>query len=420
MPIENFTAPHILVIGGGIVGLSCALNLRQRGLPVTLAAPGGMTGTASWGNAGHIAVEQVEPLASMGMIRSLPRRLFARGGPVSLPPGAIRHWLPFSLKLLGAARPASFRHGKATLANALSHALPAWRRLLDSIDARDLLIENGHFVVWENEASARHGRAAALRADTGTAQVRDVTAKELAAIRGLIDSPIAGGVRFSGSGQIADPDALAGALEGAFARLGGVLVDARVRELAKASDGTVSAVLDSGETPTADIIVVAAGARSGALLGPLGHKVPLIAERGYHIQARRTDWPETFPPVVFEDRAMIVTRFRGALRAASFVEFATPDTPPDPRKWERLERHAAALGLPLEEPVERWIGARPTLPDYLPAIGQSTLASNLYYAFGHQHLGLTLGPVTGEALVALIDGQPGPLDLAPFDLRRFG
>ncbi|MFA6117459.1 MAG: FAD-binding oxidoreductase [Sphingomonas sp.] len=418
MPIDNFAAPHILIIGGGIVGLSCALNLRQRGLPVTLVAPGGMTGTASWGNAGHIAVEQVEPLASTGMIRSLPRRLFARGGPVSLPPGAIRHWLPFSLKLLAAARPSSFEHGKATLANALSHALPAWRRLLDTVGAPDLLVEDGHFVVWESAASARHGRAAAHRADTGTARVRDATPEEVAAIRDLVDAPVAGAVRFSGSGQIADPDALAGALESAFERLGGVRLDARVRELALI-DGTASAILDSGETVSADMVVVAAGARSGALLGPIGHKVPLIAERGYHIQARQTDWPEAFPPVVFEDRSMIVTRFRGALRAASFVEFATPDTPPDPRKWDRLERHATALGLPLEQPVERWIGARPTLPDYLPAIGQSALASNLYYAFGHQHLGLTLGPVTGEALGALIDGEPGPLDLAPFDLDRF-
>ena len=94
--------------------------------------------------------------------------------------------------------------------------------------------------------------------------------------------------------------------------------------------------------------------------------------------------------------------------------------PAPPRKWARLRDHVAALGLPFALPGEEWIGARPTLPDYLPAIGASTRAANLFYAFGHQHLGLTLGPVTGEAIAALIAGEAPGVDLTPFDVRRFG
>src|SRR3546814_16248428 len=103
------------------------------------------------------------------------------------------------------------------------------------------------------------------------------------------------------------------------------------------------------------------------------------------------------PPVVFEDRSMIVTRFRSGLRAAGFVEFGRAESPSDARKWARLRAHVQALGLPFRLPGEPWMGARPTLPDYLPAIGRARHAGNLFYAFGQQHLGLTLAPMTGEA-----------------------
>ena len=116
---------------------------------------------------------------------------------------------------------------------------------------------------------------------------------------------------------------------------------------------------------------------------------------------------------------MIVTRFESGLRAASFVEFSSLSAPPDPRKWQRLRTHAATLGLPIEADARPWIGARPTLPDYLPAIGRSDRADNLLYAFGHQHLGLTLGPLTGEIIAALATGAPPPVDAKPFSLRRF-
>ena len=116
---------------------------------------------------------------------------------------------------------------------------------------------------------------------------------------------------------------------------------------------------------------------------------------------------------------MIVTRFRSGLRAASFVEFGRADSPGDARKWARLRDHVQALGLAFRLPGEPWMGARPTFPDYLPAIGRSRRADNLFYAFGHQHLGLTLAPVTVVAVAALVDGDPPSVDVAPFALERF-
>ena len=173
--------------------------------------------------------------------------------------------------------------------------------------------------------------------------------------------PIAGAIRFNGTGQILDLGELADCLTRHFIHAGGTQRTARAQTIVV--DGSAAAaMLDGGEVLRAAVIVVAAGVASSTLLQPLGYRVPMIAERGYHIQCAGTDWPAGLPPVVFEERSMIVTPFRSGLRAASFVEFARADSPADPRKWARLRRHVAELGLPFREPCSEWFGARPTLP----------------------------------------------------------
>ncbi len=403
---------NIFIVGGGIVGLNVALALQGRGHSVTVyeRSEGGSV-AASYGNAGHIATEQVEPLASRAMIRSAFSRLFMNGGALSLPLAGVSRWLPFSLRLIAAARPDTFLRGKAALSRLVNDALPAWRRRLDDIGAADLLREDGHFVVWETPATA----AAALKAwrdtDTGSATWREVGAEELAALKGLTTVPVAGAIRFDGTGQVADPRRLLDTLAATFTARGGQIVHEAVTALRIEGGRPVVG------TASADAAVVCAGVWSKPLMEALGYIVPIVAERGYHIQSAVPAWPQGLPPVVFEDRSMIVTRFEGGVRAASFVEFNTTDAPPDARKWQRLERHVRDLGLPFGDTAKaaRWMGARPTLPDYLPAIGQAR-GLPVYYAFGHQHLGLTLAAVTGERVGAMIDDGVVP---AEFDLSRF-
>jgi len=406
-----------IIIGGGVVGLSAGLALARDGRAVTVIEGDGQRRAASWRNAGHIAIEQVEPLASWAAIRSAPGRLFARGGALAFPPDQWRVWAPFAWRMMRAAHPWRFGRGKAALSTLLGEAMPAWRRLAAGLAQGDLLREDGHIVCWTTEAAARAGEVAWRAADTGTARLRDLNAEERDMLVSLLGTEPAGGLRFENTGQISDLARLADALEAALAGAGGSIVRGHAR-LEQLGD-RVGVTIDGGLAHVPDHVVVAAGVRAGALLSPLGYRVPIIAERGYHIRSRDHGWPAGMPPLVFEDRSMIVTHYAQCVQAASFVEFGDPDAPADPSKWARLERHIAELGLPLRAPFERWMGERPTLPDYLPAIGRSARTANLIYAFGHQHLGLTLAPITGEIVAALVAGNVAPVDLAPFDLERF-
>lgn len=411
-------ARSAVVVGGGVVGLTCALSLQRKGIDTVVVDPEETWRRASWGNAGHLAVEQTEPLASPSTLRSFPKRLFWCGGALSLPARDFPVWMPFALRFIGASRPHRFRAGTAALSSMLRDAIPAWRRVAAAVGAGHLVLEDGHFIVWETPGRAREGREAWARADIGAASFRDATREELEMLSARMARPPAGAIRFLGTGQIGDIRELVELLTTGFVALGGTRHRDSIRRVDVIRSNAVLTP-ERGGPLSADIIVIACGVASGRLLKPLGYTVPIIAERGYHIESSDTDWPFDLPPVVFEERSMIVTRFRSGLRAASFVEFAREDSPPDPRKWARLRSHIAALGLSFGGPGVEWMGARPTLPDYLPAIGRSRLASNLFYAFGHQHLGLTLAAVTAEVIADMATGERSAIDLTPFDIERF-
>lgn len=394
----------VSIIGGGVIGLCVALSLQEQGFGVTVFDAEDSRPPPSWGNAGRIATEVTEPLASLATLRSLPSALFCRGGAAGFPPAAIGSWFPFGLRLIRATGPRRFERGKSALRSLLNQALPAWKRRLDELNASPLMIENGHYSVWEDANRYRRG-VQALRADAGASTVSDPDPAELSRLRSLIRAPLAGALHFSGTASVSDPDALLATLRSSLLERGGTLERRRI---------DVPTALDSARR-----VVVAAGVHSGSILRPFVPRVPLIAERGYHLQQSDPDWPADLPPLLFEEREVVVTRFHSFMRATSFVEFSRPEAPPDPRKWARLRRHLSELGLPFRASATEWVGSRPTLPDYLPAIGRSKRDSRVFYAFGHQHLGLTLAAITGELIAASMSGSTAPLDMAPFDLDRF-
>lgn len=411
-------AKSYLVIGGGLVGAASALRLQAAGFAVTLIDPGHPRRAASFGNIGHIAAEQVSPLASRESLRTFPGRLFGLGGPLDFRWRDAGLWGPWALRFIAASGPAQHARGQAALSAILAHALPAWRRLADFSGAPGVVGRDGHAVVWMSECGAERGLRTWERSATGSAGFRRMSADDLAPYGGVMARGPVAGIRFSGTAQVSEPQAARDALMAAFQARGGEVVHARVARLTAGE--RVTACLDDGGLREAEGALVAAGAWAGQLMRGLGVAAPVIGERGYSVQSADHSWDESLPPTVFEEHAMVVSRFTSGLRASSFLEFGSPDAPGDPRKWRVLERRLSALGIRFSPEPDRWVGPRPTLPDYLPAIGRLERDPRILYAFGHQHLGLTMAAVTAELTTALAEGREPTVDLTPFRIERFG
>jgi D-amino-acid dehydrogenase len=408
----------VVIVGGGLIGTISALSMLRRGMSTLIVDDASGERSASYGNAGHIALEQSAPLAAQAVLCDAPSRLFGFGGALDFRLRDIAAWGPWAIRYVQACTPAATEAGTLALGTLLAAAGPAWRALVQDLGAPDLLIERGHLLVWDSAKTAARGRARWNAADTGPVRIRDLSSDERRTLQTRMARPLADGVAFDGAGQIADISRLMAILSEVYRSRGGARRAGRAVEVREV-DGRPRLALDDGTVLTPALVVIAGGVGSGVLMRGAGHVAPVVAERGYHIEGPAGDWGDV-PPVVFEDRALIVTRFRDRLRACSFLEFARPQSPADPRKWARLRRHAQALGLPLAQAeTTTWTGSRPTLPDYLPAIGRSRRVGGLIYAFGHQHLGLTLGAVTGELVGELALGRTPTMDLAPFDIARF-
>ena len=243
-----------------------------------------------------------------------------------------------------------------------------------------------------------------------------VAAELLRAVASAAGDETIAGLRFPDSAHVLDPRAVCEVLARAAVERGTTLQRARVRSLAPRGD-QIDVLSDAGAF-TAATVIVCAGAWSGPLLAPFGLRAPLEAVRGYHIElpghAALVD-----APLVYMDRSIVVTPMAARLRASSYMEFARLEAAPDPRKRARLQANLRRLGYRCEGESCAWVGPRPVLPDYLPGIGRAPGAARLFYAIGHQHLGLTLAPVTADLMVALVCGREPLHDVTPFDLRRF-
>jgi D-amino-acid dehydrogenase len=219
----------------------------------------------------------------------------------------------------------------------------------------------------------------------------------------------------SGTGQVSDPQACRDAILASFAERGGeIIADSAVRVEANAR-----VTLASGGMREADAVLVAAGPWSRGLMQQLGIRAPLIGERGYHLHSAETNWPRDLPTTVFEENFIAVSRFTTGLRATSFVEFGSPDAPGDVRKWRRLRQRIDELGIAFSSAPDRWVGSRPSLPDFVPAIGRLERMPNVLYAFGHAHLGLTEAPITSEIITAIATDKRPAIDITPFRIERF-
>jgi glycine/D-amino acid oxidase-like deaminating enzyme len=406
----------IAVIGAGIVGSAVAWALAREGRRVLLldrAAPG--VAGASFGNVGHIAAELVQPLPSPALLFGFWRQLLRFGGPLDLPPHQALRMLPWIARFARAA----FRRAEHTraLAPLVLPAAATWERWLKDIGRPELLRRHGHYEIGFGAQCAASQRETALEMARLGVKTRVMAAWQLETLRGAAGAPSACGLWFEDSAHIVDPLSAVQALAAAAAAHGAEVRLMDVRALRVRGDGIE--ILSDAPSLTVEAVVVCAGMGSAALLGTFGVRAPLQSVRGYHIEI--PDQPAFLDaPVLYIGEHVLVTPMTGRLRASTYMEFADAEAPADPGKADALKRKVRALGFRGEPTQESWVGARPVLPDYLPGIGRAPSSAQLFYAVGHQHIGLTLAPVTGDLVADLIAGRAPRLPINAFDLRRFG
>jgi D-amino-acid dehydrogenase len=406
----------IAVIGAGVIGCAIAQALAAQGRQVLLLDRAGPAiAGASFGNVGHIATEQVETLPSKQLLLGFWRQLFAFDGALDIPLRRVMSLSPWLARFAVAA----FRQGSNTrhLAPLVRDGADSLERLLGAIGRRDLMRRNGHYAVWLGAGAAERAAREATNAARLGVRTTPAPMELLRTVTAMTISASAASLWFPDSAHVLDPAEVARALATNAIQRGASVERAEVRQLQPVGN-TIDITTDTGRIsiPT---VIVCAGAWSASLLAPFGLRAPLEAERGYHIELPGHQ-PLTDAPLVYADRKVAITPMTGRLRASSYLEFAGLETPPDPRKPARLRAKLRALGYRCDAEGPSWMGSRPTLPDYLPGIGRLAGTPNLFYAVGHQHLGLTLAAPTAELIADLVAGHKPRFDIAALDLRRFG
>ena len=409
---------NAVVVGAGIVGVCCAYALRRAGFDVTLIEKDEPGRAASYGNSGSIGLSSSPPLGTPGMLKDVPRMLLDPMHALVIRWKHLPRAVPWFLKLARTLKPEKVEAIARARAMLLGHAGQSYDDLLAEIGRPEIIYRTGLLFAYETDkafAGAQYG--VDLRRRTGI-EVRAVDAATLRDMEPALSDKVRHGLFLPNVRTTTHPLRLTEAILAAFVARGGRLVKETVigfeRSGAIDNGSTVSAVrTDRGRHPC-DLAVISAGAWSRDLVKLLGDRTSLEAERGYHIMI---DGARTLPriPVVSGDHNVSITAMEGGLRMTTMAEFAAIDAPPDHERAMRIFKGAAGLIRDLELKVaSRWVGSRPSTPDSLPVIGRSPRAHNVLYAFGHGHLGVTFGAITGKLIAQLARGEHPNIDVSLF------
>lgn len=407
-----------IVIGGGVAGLSVALNLLRMGRAVRLIDPLPSPGGASFGNAGLISSSTFVPVALPGMLRNVPRWLTNPLGPLAVRPSYLPRAAPWLMRWVAA--------GRMSRVNAISDAMRAlhasafddWRALLGDALYRDLIRQSGQVQLWDGTEETRTARIEReLRLRHGI-EAQALGPDDLRQIFPGIARDVTRGVLVPGNGHTVSAPRLIRTLAELFRAEGGTVIPERAVKLIPEPSGGWMVMTNIGNH-RAGAVVVAAGAWSGRLLAPLGVCVPLESERGYHATLPAPSI-ELRLPILHKSRGFGITPMEEGLRVAGTVEIAGLDAPPDERRAAILQAQAQKLFPELQSGTAMlWMGHRPSTPDSLPVLGPVAQHKGLFLCFGHAHFGMTGGPPSGRLVAHMVAGRAPPIDPAPYAPTRF-
>jgi D-amino-acid dehydrogenase len=412
---EGGTA-DVVVLGAGIVGVSAAYAARRRGLSVVLIdrrEPGSET---SYGNAGVLSSGSIFPFNKPSLFGTLPHYLANRHAALRWDPRWAAQNAGWLFRFLANAGPSQVKPRAIALQGLIQASLKLHREWIVAAGATARLREIGWLKAWRSDGMAAAKAEQALLADYGIAsEVLDRQA--ISALEPGIVPTYKVGLLHTQTASVDSPGGVTNAYAQMFADSGGRIVQSEIRAIAPEANGWLIE-LANGRI-SARHVVVALGPWSADLLRPLSYRVPLAFERGYHREFKANPARSVKRPIHDADGSFVMTPMENGIRVTSGVELTARDAPSSLAQLEMVVPLARGVVEFGEAAGPVWRGARPTLPDSLPMIGQAPRHAGLWLAFGHQHIGFTTGPATGAAIAAMIAGTPPPFDVVPFSPGRY-
>jgi D-amino-acid dehydrogenase len=410
----------VLVLGAGMVGVGAALHLQQRGRDVILVDRHELAGEeTSFGNAGLIECASVFPYMFPRDFAQIFQYAMNRSPQVRYRLSDLPDFLPWLLRYFLASSPDRALHSAMAELPLIQRSLVEHEALIAEAEVPELLRRTGWIKLFRFDASLANAVCDFERAKHYGVAGEVLDAKAIAGREPHLTGEFAGAVYFPAPGFIPDPGALAKAYAALFKRKGGRFLVGDARTLEQNAGRWRVGGSEGGAS--AREAVVALGPWSDLVFGPLGYSIPLSVKRGYHLHLAPRGNAVLNHPVLDSDLGYLLAPMNRGIRLTTGVEFARRDAPPTPVQIEQALPRARAL-FPLGDAIDAkpWKGARPCLPDMLPVIGKAPRHAGLWFDFGHQHHGLTLGPATGRLLAEMMTGETPFADPTPFAVARFG
>ena len=407
---------NIGIVGAGIQGISNALFLQKKGFSVTLFdrdEPG--SPVASYGNAGHFSPYACVLMNRPDIISDVPAMLLSSTGPLALKWNYLPKMIPWLTQFLRNCTTKRMMHTAKNMHQILDLALSAYDELFDDIVIDGLVEKKGILYIWNDQNLKSRKLEIDVRNELGVDQ-QVVSPKEIHDLEPNIKPFYHGGVYYKYGRHARNPKKILLKLFDLFLQKGGKFLKMNVKDINFEEEKPT--VETESQRYIFDKLVIACGAFSKKLTDNLGEKIPLDTERGYHVHFKNCDHLLT-RPVIFQNRGFGITPMEQGLRVVGTVEFGGLKNPLSKSRVKNLINNAKYMLGDLPEHEDEWLGFRPTLPDFLPVMGPSKNYKNIFYCFGHHHLGWTLGPISGKIISGMIAKENTNLNLSPYSSTRF-
>ena len=404
------------VLGAGIQGICIALSLVKKGFKVVLIDrddPGSKS--ASYGNAGHFSPYASVPINRPDILTDVPSMLLSSNGPLALKWNYVPKMIPWFIKFIKNCSQKNMLHTAKYMHQILDLAIPAYDELFEEIDIKGLVENKGIMYFWTNRDLKSRELEIKIRNDLGVKQ-QLLTPHEIHDLEPNIKPIYHAGVYYPYARHARNPKKILLKLFELFIKKGGKFSKMNVQDISFDDDSPV--FITDNNRYSFDRVVIACGAFSKKLTDKLDEKIPLDTERGYHVHFKDCDHLLS-RPVIFSNRGFGITPMEQGLRVVGTVEFGGLDNPLSKSRIKNLIDNAKYMLGDLPDHEDEWLGFRPTLPDFLPVMGPSKNHKNVFYCFGHHHLGWTLGPISGKIVSGMIAKENTNLNLDPYSSARF-